>query len=118
MDAEPKRKRRFQFRLRTLLIGVTLFCVVVCGYIVRPALLVRERNRLLEEFLIVANPFEDDKDLETLRERVSHDGVGWLRRSLGDTERPFFIVSKKMISAEDLQRVEGAFPESEIMQER
>jgi hypothetical protein len=30
---EPPKPRRFQFRLRTLLIGVTLFCIVTGGYI-------------------------------------------------------------------------------------
>ena len=40
----PKRRRRWcQFRLRTLLIGVTLFCVVVGGYIDWRARVARDR---------------------------------------------------------------------------
>ena len=41
----PKRKRRrFQFRLRTLLIGVTIFCLVVGSYVAHEAKIVRERK--------------------------------------------------------------------------
>jgi hypothetical protein len=52
----PKRKRRcFQFRLRTLLIGVTLVAVV-CGYVAWQAKIVRERraelNRVVDARLV------------------------------------------------------------------
>ena len=41
----PNRKRRwFQFSLRTLMIGVTIFCVVMGGYAAREAKIVRERR--------------------------------------------------------------------------
>jgi hypothetical protein len=44
----PKRKRRrFQFRLRTLMIGVTLFCLVA-GWLLNQASVVWERKSLLE----------------------------------------------------------------------
>jgi hypothetical protein len=53
MEAEPpnadspKRKRRwFQYSLRTLLIGVTLLAVV-CGYVGWQAKIVREREAML-----------------------------------------------------------------------
>jgi hypothetical protein len=46
--AEPKRRRRwFQFRLRTLLIVVTLLAVP-CAYVGWQAAIVRERKSLLE----------------------------------------------------------------------
>ena len=45
MEAEPKRKRRrFQFRLRTLMIGVTLFALIPCGYVGWQAKIVRDRQ--------------------------------------------------------------------------
>ena len=37
------RLRWFQFRLRTLLIGVTLFALIPCGYVGWQAKIVRER---------------------------------------------------------------------------
>ena len=43
----PKRKRRwFQFSLRTLMIGVTLFCMVIGGYVGWQAKIIRERNAM------------------------------------------------------------------------
>jgi hypothetical protein len=60
MDAEsikadpPKRKRRwFQFSLRTLLIGVMLLAVAFdfCGYVGRQAEIVRERRALLDRIV-------------------------------------------------------------------
>jgi hypothetical protein len=106
---------RFQFRLRTLLIGVTLLAVP-CGYVAWQAKIVRERIRFREQFFVKINPFEE-AETDTLREPASDGKVGWLRRFLGDAERPFFTVSKK-ISVEDLNRVEEAFPESAITQLR
>ncbi len=44
--ADPAPHRRFQFRLRTLLIVVTLLAVV-CGYVGRQIEIVRERKSLL-----------------------------------------------------------------------
>ncbi len=45
MTDQPASRRRFQFRLRTLMIGVTLLAVV-CG----PAVwVIRDRQRLIEE---------------------------------------------------------------------
>jgi hypothetical protein len=44
----PKRQRRFQFRLRTLLIVVTLLCVVG-GYVASQARIVQERQSWLAD---------------------------------------------------------------------
>jgi hypothetical protein len=49
---ESSRLRRFQFRLLTLLIFVTLFCVI-CGWVVHQLHIVRDRKSLLEH--VVAN---------------------------------------------------------------
>ncbi len=43
-EAEPSQRRRFQFRLRSLLIGVTLFALIPCGYVGWQAKIVRERK--------------------------------------------------------------------------
>jgi hypothetical protein len=56
MDAEPKRKRRwFQFSLRTLLIGVTLLAVA-CGYVAKEAKTAWQR----QSFLDTENPVAFD----------------------------------------------------------
>jgi hypothetical protein len=48
-NAEPKRKRRwFQFSLRTLLIGVTLLAAA-CAYFAHYAAIVRQRKALREQ---------------------------------------------------------------------
>src|SRR5690348_7897587 len=51
MEAEPPvpappkpNRRRFQFRLRTLMIGITLFALIPCGYIGWQAKIVRDRQ--------------------------------------------------------------------------
>jgi hypothetical protein len=45
-------RRRFQFRLRTLMIGVTLLAVV-CGYVGRQAEIVRNRRELASRPFVV-----------------------------------------------------------------
>ena len=76
-DDRPKRNRLwFQFSLRTLLIGVTFFCLVVGGYVDWQAKIVRERraefNRTVDTRLVgIADNDE---------ERV----IPWIRRVLGD----------------------------------
>jgi hypothetical protein len=47
MPDQPSPRRRFQFRLRTLLIGVTL-AAVACAYVAREAQIVRERKAWLK----------------------------------------------------------------------
>src|ERR1700694_3854035 len=47
-DPQKRKRRWFQFRLRTLMVVVTLFCVVVGGYIGRQAKIVRDRKAFLE----------------------------------------------------------------------
>ena len=48
MSDHPSPRRRFQFRLRTLMIGVTLFCVVA-GWLLSQASVVWERKALLKK---------------------------------------------------------------------
>ena len=53
MPDQPSLRRRFQFRLRTLMVGVTLFCVIFGGYAGYHLKKVGERRALLR--LIVTN---------------------------------------------------------------
>lgn len=51
MSDPPKRRRRwFQFSLRTLLIGVTL-AAIPCGYVGWQVKIVRERKEMLKDFM-------------------------------------------------------------------
>jgi hypothetical protein len=47
MPDQPSPRRRFQFRLRTLLICVTAFCVVIGGYTGWQNKIVKERQEWL-----------------------------------------------------------------------
>ena len=96
---------RFQFRLRTLMIGVTLFCVVVGVYVGWQAKIVRERraelNRTVDARLVgIAGNDE---------ERV----IPWIRRVLGDQR----VGSIKMLVGTDvaeLDRLRVLFPEAKV----
>ena len=75
----PKRKRRFQFRLRTLLIGVTLLAVV-CGYVGWQAKIVKERRNEIDWGGYKGN-LRQGIDIRFYREVPE---VPWLRRKLDD----------------------------------
>src|SRR5258707_5538164 len=47
----PSPRRRFQFRLRTLMIGVTLLCVVGGGYVLWQKGIAKERQAILDDVL-------------------------------------------------------------------
>ncbi len=42
-------RRRFQFRLRTLMIGVTLFALIPCGYVGWQKRIIERRNAWISE---------------------------------------------------------------------
>ncbi len=76
MPDQPSPRRRFQFRLRTLLIVVTLLAVP-CAYVGWQAKIVRNRRAMLF----------DNPRFGMLSDFVSVGGepeVSWLRRYLGD----------------------------------
>ncbi len=98
----PKRKRRwFQFSLRTLMIGVTLFCVVVGGYVGWQVKIVKEREAFYGAY-----------GRDWFGGNV--DSISWLRRRLGD--RGFFIVLLPPESSEELHRqATTLFPETSVV---
>ena len=96
------------------MIGVTLFCVVIGGFVGRRVMRVRERLRLQRQIAVSTDPF-DDEEFAVLREADRDERIDWFRRLIGDREVPSLAVSKK-ISAEDLKLIEDGFPESEIKQ--
>jgi hypothetical protein len=95
----PKRKRRwFQFSLRTLMIGVTLLAVPM-GYVGWQARIVRERRDLLASQFV---------------ESSINDGNGrmsWIRRSLGD-KAYLFVYLYETATPDVVDRFKIAFPEA------
>jgi hypothetical protein len=111
MEAEPpeadppKRKRRwFQFSLRTLLIGVTLLAVP-CAYVGWQAKIVRERRVELSRVVDTRLVGIDGADKEGT--------IPWIRRALGDKR----VGSIKMLvgtDAAELDRLRVLFPEAKV----
>jgi hypothetical protein len=101
-DSAPPR-RRFQFRLRTLLIGVTLFCVIV-GWFLHHASLVWERKAMLKNAL--ASYVDDDGA-----------GLSWVRHSLADMGMGLIQLGP-LASDEELSRYRAIFPEASVFRAR
>jgi hypothetical protein len=133
----PKRKRRrFQFRLRTLMIGVTVLAVA-CGYVGWQESIVRERKELLS--FVVNNgggylfPEPDlpsdrpigvlpafalvppNRPLITLSTHNVTKNPQWIRIWLGD-ERIAALLLTASVSSDDAARIIAAFPEANVSQ--
>src|SRR5579871_2445998 len=69
---------RFRFRLRTLLIVVTLFALIPCGYVGWQAKIVRHRKWVLSHL--------ETKPAASIDpwSRKDPEPVPWIRRTLGD----------------------------------
>jgi hypothetical protein len=119
-DPAPPR-RRFQFRLRTLMIGVTLLGVG-CWYITEQARIVRARQAGRGWFEPkIGIVFDDSKPLPQyfhvlFRNKTFPPSVPWMRRMLGD--RAVFVFQfwrmTKWTDPKDLERVRELFPEAAI----
>jgi hypothetical protein len=97
-------RRRFQFRLRTLLIGVTLLAVP-CAYVGWQANVVRARRAELNRTVDARLVGIADND----EERV----IPWIRHVLGDQR----VGSIKMLvgtDAAELERLRVLFPEAQV----
>jgi hypothetical protein len=113
MEAEPpqadppKRKRRwFQFSLRTLLIVVTLLAAPL-GYVGWQAKIVRERRALLDS--IKAAGGSDLTDV--LHNSAIPPPPPWLRRILGDQTVEVLLVPATT-NEETLARIHRLFPDT------
>jgi hypothetical protein len=105
--AEPKRKRRwFQFSLRSLMIGVTLLAVPF-AYVGWQAKIVRQRQAML---------FENPRiGLLSIVESVGGEKrLPWIRRCLGDLD-PGDIVAVDDASESELEKYRSAFPEANVL---
>jgi hypothetical protein len=94
--------RRFQFRLRTLLIAVTLFCVMG-GYLAREAKIVQERRA----------EWKSVKGHVSFRNEDDFGVLNWTRRALGD--RPVYIIElPEETEPAEIARLRAIFPEGRI----
>jgi hypothetical protein len=116
MEAEPpkadppKRKRRwFQFSLRTLMIGVTLLAVV-CGYVGWQAKIVRQRRAMGVEI----NNMQGPGALMAADKTFYPDcTVPWVRSLLGD-EPVSTIELPSTVSTEYRDHIRALFPEARL----
>jgi hypothetical protein len=102
-------KLRFQFRLRTLMIAVTLLAVA-CWYVRQQAEIVRERRAMIKRITTT------DKGLVSRAYSSPPEAVPsvpWFRFLLGDEPMPY-IYLPIAISPATLREARVAFPEAKI----
>jgi hypothetical protein len=99
--APPKHKRRwYQFSLRTLMIGVTIFCFVA-GWFLSQAAIVWTRKAMLRGAPVWS--VDDDETAE----------IPWYRHAIGDRGIGT-IVLDKTFTDEQLDRYRSVFPDASI----
>ena len=105
MAAPASPRRRFQFRLRTLMIGVTLFCVVGAWFGNQAWIVIRRKAIIRNEPISAMIP---------ARELVpGRADIPWIRRLLGDHDF-FAIFAPQSATDDDLERYRSAFPEADV----
>jgi hypothetical protein len=115
MADQPSSRRRFQFRLRTLWIVVTLFCVVF-AYVGSQAKIVVDRKAAMVELIRGGG---GAVGTERLNLSVLEDGrdysIPFLRRVMGD-HAVFVIFYKPGTAYDEIRRLQDLFPESRIFE--
>jgi hypothetical protein len=109
-DQHPTR-RRFQFRLRTLMIVVTVFAVPL-GYVGWQAKIVRERQAWHREEDVPVFAFGAGGPTEVMRGNPA-EGPGSVRRWLGDSAKDTIFMPQSA-SDEDIRGARVLFPEATI----
>ena len=102
----PSPRCRFQFRLRTLMIGVALFCVAG-GWFAHEAHIASERQALrkwIEQHGCWSGVWLGHDD----------DAPSFIRRLLGDQPVGYVHVPKDATD-EDIQRIEAVFPNANLL---
>lgn len=100
---------RFQFRLRTLLIGVTLFCVVGGGYIGWQKRTVIQRQR--ERAWVVGHGGSVAVGITYPNKSHYVPAVSWIRGVLGD-RAVAAITFPHPLNSDDEARLKATFPEA------
>ena len=107
MPDQPSPRRRFQFRLRTLMIGVTLLAVA-CGYVGWQAKIVRQRES--ERNWIQKHGGVMESNITRPGQPTYRPTVSWARGLLGDSGVAAIRFGKP-ISDDDERRIKSVFPE-------
>jgi hypothetical protein len=103
---DPPKRRRFQFRLRTLLILVALLAVP-CAYVGWQAKIVQERRQFLDEIRSEGGFASDQL-------HGPSPTPSWIRRVLGD-EYAVWLVVNRSIDAQRLSQIKRLFPEAIVV---
>jgi hypothetical protein len=104
MADQPSPRLRFQFRLRTLMIGVTLLAIV-CGYVGWQAKIVRERRAELNRVI--------DGRLFGIAGSDERRAIPWIRRVLAD-QQVYSIMMPVGSDRAELDRLRSLFPEAKV----
>jgi hypothetical protein len=115
MADHPSPRRRFQFRLRTLMIVVTLLCAALGLYVGWQRTIVRDRSRMMSA--ITMGGLNGYRAGFVQMWDVSVNGaephIPWTRQRLGD--RPVYLIGLPVeASIEYRKQVQAMFPEAEI----
>src|SRR5580693_1740940 len=97
---------RFQFRLRTLLIVVTVVAVA-CGYFAHEARIVSQRKAVLAEIEHVAGA-------KCMLALYPPNRPSWVRCLLGDVQTNVAFLMPANTTPEMMHRIEEAFPEGAV----
>ncbi len=104
-DEPSQQRRRLQFRLRTLMIGVTLFALIPCGYVGWQAKIVRERRAELNRVV--------DGRLYGIAGSDERRAIPWIRRVLAD-QQVYSIMMPVGTDRAELDRLRALFPEAKV----
>ncbi len=110
MEAEPpKRKRRwFQFSLRSLLIGVALLAVP-CGYVGRQGEIpTRRRNLLSEHHFTFPSEYMPGEP----------GSIPWIRRAVFGDQAVERLRIRPGVTEEEVEELRSAFPEAKVELEK
>jgi hypothetical protein len=130
MASQPSSRRRFQFRLRTLMIVVTLLAVP-CAYVGWQKKIVLDRKAVADlvnqrgGVIMWASPFEkhfSPPGFQVAPAEVPGEAIiqmpypkaSQLRQWLGDDYALYILCSSSSLSEEEVVRVKRAFPEAYI----
>jgi hypothetical protein len=101
-------KRCFQLRLRTLMIVVTLFCVVGGGYVGWQAKIVADRRTMARRIMAVDKGFAYSDPTPP-----AASSIPWIRRLLGD--EPVSVILLPITTSPTTRgEVHAVFPEAAI----
>jgi hypothetical protein len=103
--ATPTPRRRFQFRLRTLMLGVTLLALP-CAYVAHEKVIVDRRRDLLNWIKQNKSQIRTDGGLP-VDEEV--EKPSFVRRLLGD-QIIAEVYLRQEVSDDDVQRIKDTFP--------